>query len=90
LSYNITIHKDSQNHAAIDDERYKPVNAKPGGPPEHDTIQHHLRRSNPIHIWDMGSLNIKRLANQTVEGTLRILAFFLEVRSKRPSLPRSA
>lgn len=28
--------------AFIDDERYKPDNAKPGGPPGHDTIQSHL------------------------------------------------
>lgn len=28
--------------AFIDDERYKPVDAKPGGPPGHDKIKNHL------------------------------------------------
>ena len=50
-----------------------------------ETVLFSVKRSNPIQIWDMGSLNIKRLANQTVEGTLEILAFFLVVLSGRTS-----
>lgn len=41
LESDIELLRSAAISAFLDDERYKPTNAKPGGPPGHDTIKSH-------------------------------------------------